>query len=143
MAIQATSRNIPVPTVWGPYCAAGPMTKMYFYEAAAIFLAWVSSGAPCVYSPHPAKAVKVDGITPMEAKFAVEIATAAAKLSREKANALVISLLEKYESRIETAPSGSRYQECYDASTGKPSESYLRLYDEVKEEMLAMGIPFD
>ena len=143
MAIQAASRNIPIPTMWAPYCAAGPMTKMYFYEAAAILLTFTTSGAPGVMQPHPAKAVKIDGITPMEAKFAAEIVHAAAKLDRAKANEIVIGLLEKYESDIENPPSGSRYQECFDPDTGKASEEYIRLYDEVKKELAQMGIPFD
>ena len=142
-AIQAASRNIPVPTLWANYCAAGPMTKMYYYEAAAIVLAWTTSGAPGVMQPHPAKAVKIDGITPMEARFTAEVGMAATKLDRQKANDIVLRLLEKYESQIETAPTGSRYQECYDAESGKPTEEYVRLYDEVKTELTGMGIPFD
>jgi methylamine--corrinoid protein Co-methyltransferase len=143
MAIQAASRNISVPTLWAPYAAAGPNTRMYFYETAAIFLAWIPSGAPGIMNPQPAKAVKVDGITPMEAKFATEMGMAATKLTREKTNEMVIRLLEKYEDQIETAPSGSRYQECYDPETGKPGEDYVRLYEEVKEELAKTSIPFD
>jgi methylamine--corrinoid protein Co-methyltransferase len=101
----------------------------------------VASGAPSVQTPHPAKAVKVDGITPLEAEFGVEMATAAAKLNREKANELVLGLLDKYESQIETAPSGSTYQECYDVTSGKPSDDYLRLYGEVGEELVTLGVP--
>jgi methylamine--corrinoid protein Co-methyltransferase len=49
--------------------------------------------------------------------------------------------LEKYESHIDEAPAGSTYQECYDVTTGKPGQEYLRLYDEVREELTRMGIP--
>ncbi len=138
---QAASRNIPMPTIWLGYIAGGPNTRMFFYESAAYLLCAVASGAPSVQTPHPAKAVKVDGITPLEAQFGVEMATAAAKLNRAQANELVLGLLEKYESQIETAPSGSTYQECYDATSGKPGDDYLRLYEGVKEELAAMGVP--
>ncbi len=140
---QAASRNIPMPVIWLGYMASGPNTKTYFYEAAAHLLTAVTSGAPSVQTPHPFRAVKIDGITPMEARFGVETGKAACKLTREKANELVLKLLEKYESQIETAPEGSRYQECYDVSTGKPDESYVRLYNAVKEELAGMGIPFE
>jgi hypothetical protein len=110
---QAASRNIPMPVIWLGYMASGP------------------------------KAVKIDGITPMEARFGVELGKAACQLNREKANDLVIRLLEKYESQIMNAQEGSRYQECYDLVTGKPSESYVRLYNEVIEELTGMGIPFE
>ena len=142
-AIQAVSRNIPIPTLWANYCEAGPMTKMYFYEAAAIVLTWTTSGAPGVMQPHPAKAVKVDGITPMEAKFTTEVGLAATKMKRSEANEIVLKLLAKYEDRIGSGPTGSRYQECYNPETGKPGEAYCRLYGEIKEELTAMGIQFD
>jgi hypothetical protein len=139
---QAASRFIPMPVIWLGYMAGGPNTKSYFYESAAYLLSAVTSGAPAVQTPHPAKAVKVDGITPMEAKFGVEMACAAAQLSREGAGELVNKLLEKYESGIATTSSGSTYQECYDGITGKPGDQYLRLTHEVKEELAEMGVPF-
>lgn len=141
-AIQASSRNIKVPVLWGPYCGAGPNTKMYMYEAAAIYLAWVTSGAPCVNQPHPAKAVKIDGITPMESRFCVEAGKAASQLTRERANELVIQLIRKYESDIPNPPEGDCYYECFNAETGKPNDDYVKLVNEVKEELTAMGIPF-
>lgn len=140
---QAASRNIPMPVIWLGYMAGGPNTKLYFYESAAYLLCAVTSGAPSVQTPHPAKAVKVDGITPVEAQFGVEMAKAAAQLSRERASELVNQLLEKYESQIPTASSGSAYQECFDVITGKPGEDYLNLLKDVKEEFVAMGIPFE
>jgi hypothetical protein len=139
---QAASRYIPMPVIWLGYMAGGPNTKSYFYESAAYLLCAVTSGAAAVQTPHPAKAVKIDGITPMEAKFGVEMASAAAELKREQASELVIQLLEKYESQIATAPSGSTYQECYEVTTGKPREDYVRLYNEMKEELAKMGVPF-
>jgi len=140
---QAASRNIPMPVIWLGYMAGGPNTKSYFYESAAYLLTAVTSGAPSVQTPHPAKAVKIDGITPMEARFGVDMAIAASKLNREQANELVIQLLEKYESQIETASTGSTYQECYNLTTGKPGDDYLQLFNEMKDELAGMGIPFE
>ncbi|NIS69180.1 MAG: monomethylamine:corrinoid methyltransferase, partial [Proteobacteria bacterium] len=110
---------------------------------AAFLLTSVPSGAAGVGIPHPAKGVKIDGSTPMEARFGIEIGKAGSRLNRDQANELVIGLLEKYEAQIENAPEGDRYQDCYNVETGKPSEGYVRLYDEVKEELTGMGIPFE
>ena len=140
---QAASRNIPMPVIWLGYMAAGPNTKMYFYESAAYLLSAVPCGAPSVQTPHPAKAVKIDGITPMEARFGVEMAIAASRLGREAANELVNQLLDKYENQIESAPPGDTFQDCFDVTTGRPGQGYLSLYDEVKDELADMGIPFD
>ncbi|MCK4899268.1 MAG: monomethylamine:corrinoid methyltransferase [Anaerolineales bacterium] len=137
---QAASRNIPMPVIWLGYMAAGPNTKMYFYESAACLLSAVASGAPSVQTPHPAKAVKIDGITPIEAMFGVEIAIAASKLDRGTANGLVKQLLEKYEDQIELAPTGDRYPDCYDVTTGRPGEDYIRLYEKIKDELSSIGL---
>ena len=79
----------------------------------------------------------------MEAKFATEMGIAGAKLDRSSANEIALRLLEKYESKIENPPSGSRHQECFDPDTDKPSEEYVRPHDEVKEKLSKMGVPFD
>ena len=142
-ACQAGSRNIPVPIHWACYLAAGSNTKMYYYEAAAYLLCAVTSGSASTGTPHPYRGVKVDGATPMDAKFGIELGKAACKLNRNQAREMVIRLLEKYEHRISEPPEGDRYQDCYDAVSGKPGERCVRLYDEVKEELGAMGILFE
>ena len=129
-----------MPVIWLGYMAAGPNTAMYFYESAAYLLAAVASGAPGVQTPHPAKATRIDGITPVEARFGVDAAIAAAKLTRQQASEIVNCMLEKYESDIEHAPAGSRYQECCDPHTGRPGEDYLRLLDEVKVDLAKSGL---
>lgn len=143
LSCQAASRNIPMPVIWDPYCAAGPNTKMYMYETAAYLLSVIPSGAAAFESSHPAKGVMVDGFTPMEARWNVEMGKAASKIKRPAANELVNRLLEKYESQLGNPPRGSRYQDCYEATTGKPKEDYVRLYSEVKEQLANMGIPLE
>jgi len=140
---QATSRNLPSPVIWLGYIGAGPNTRQYFYESAAHILTAVTSGAPSEQTPHPAKAVKVDGITPMEAIFAVETTKAASKLKRHQANEIVKKLLEKYEPNLSNPPEGNIYQEVYNIKTGKPNDEYIKLYDEVKEELFKIGIPYE
>ena len=142
MVGRATSRHMRYPDLANGYAAAGPCTRMYFYEAAAVNLCCVTSGYGGVETVHPAKAVVEDGITPMEARFCTEVAHAAAGMKTEQANEIVQQLLEKYEREIENAPQGKRYQECYDLKTGKPHEDYVRLYGEVKAELSKMGVPF-
>ncbi|HSR31516.1 MAG TPA: monomethylamine:corrinoid methyltransferase [Anaerolineae bacterium] len=141
VAGRATGRNTRYPAIGLGYSVAGPCTKMYFYEAAAVNLCCVASGYGGVQTVHPAKAVVEDGVTPLEALFNVEMAYAATGMRAERANELVLQLLERYEAQVEQAPQGMRYQECHDLPTGKPTEEYLRLYDEVKEELAGMGIP--
>jgi methylamine--corrinoid protein Co-methyltransferase len=136
---QAISRNIHYPVLSLGYMAAGPATKMYFYETAAYLLSAVSSGVS-IQMTHPAKAVVVDGVTPMEAMFNVEMAHAAARINRADANRIVSALLGKYEGNIDKAPRGKTYQECFDMKTHKPNPDYIALVEEVKGELRGMGV---
>lgn len=140
---RATSRNTGYPAIGLGYAAAGPCTKMYFYETVAVNLSCVTSGYAAVQTVHPAKAVIEDGVTPMEAMFNVETAKAVTGMKADKANEIAVKLLEKYEKDIDKAPSGKRYQECYDVSTRKPNDEYIRLYEEIKDEMVRLGITFE
>jgi len=139
---RAASRNTRYPAIALGFAAAGPCTKMYFYEAAATILSQVPSGYAGIQTPHPAKAVIDDAVTPMEAKFTVEFTRAVTGIKAHEANELANRLLEKYEDDIANAPRGNKYQECYDLVTRKPAGAYLRLYDEVVKEMTRLGISF-
>ncbi|MFH2076228.1 MAG: monomethylamine:corrinoid methyltransferase [Pseudomonadota bacterium] len=137
---RATSRNACYPAIALGYAAAGPCTEMYFYEAAAILATQVVAGYAGVQTPHPAKAVLEDGITPMEAGFTVAFAKAVSGIGSQQAGELVSRLLKKYETHIEHAPSGSRYAQCYDLKTRRPRETYVTLYNRVCEEIAGMGL---
>jgi methylamine--corrinoid protein Co-methyltransferase len=137
---RAMSRNTRYPSIGLAYAAAGPCTRMYFYESAAVNLCCVPSGYAGIQTVHPARAVMVDGVTPVEAQFNVELAQAAAGLEAGPANEVVNRLLEHYEDRIDEAPQGLRYRECHDLETGRPSDEYLRLVGEVTEELVRMGV---
>jgi len=139
---RAASRNTRYPAIALGFAAAGPCTKMYFYEAAATILSQVPSGYAGIQTPHPAKAVIDDGVTPMEAKFTAEFTKAVTGIKAQEANELANRLLEKYENDIGNAPQGKKYQECYDIKTREPSEAYIKLYEEVIEELTRMGIAF-
>jgi len=139
---RAASRNTRYPAIALAYASAGPATRMYFYEAAAANLCFVPSGYGGVQTVHPAKAVINDGVSPLEAQFCVQVAHAVTGMGADQASVLVNQLLEKYEKEIDKAPAGKRFQECYDPKTGGPSNDYLRLYEEIKDELTSLGIPF-
>jgi hypothetical protein len=124
----------------------GPATKTYFYEATAELLAVVTSGFAGFESCHPARGIVKDGITPTEPQFNADLADAIAKsgMQADSACELCNRLLEKYEAEIKMAPleiQGKTYSQLYDIKTHKRSEEYDRLYDEVVEELIRMGIP--
>ncbi|MCH8120105.1 MAG: monomethylamine:corrinoid methyltransferase [Planctomycetes bacterium] len=135
---QAISRNTRE-LVWSlGYIAAGPMTKQFFYETAAYLAAAVPSGVSA-QTTHPARAVLNDYVTPMEMLGSVEINQACVGMSRTQGNELAKELLEKYEDKLDDAPIGTKYQDCYDIETGLPCREYVELYGQVVEELRAMG----
>ena len=145
---RAVSRNTTYCVLANQYAVGGPATKIYFYEAAAELLAVVTSGFAGFESCHPARGVVKNGITPTEPQFNAELAYSIAQsgIKTDFANELCNRLLEKYEEEIKLASAGIQgktYPELYDVRTQRRSPEYDRLYDEVVEELIKMGVPFN
>ncbi len=138
---QAISRNTDLLSLHLNYTAAGPCTEMCLYEIAAQRLAAVSSGVS-IESVGVGKAKHEDYLTPMEPRFAAEVAHATVGMKREDANDIVKSLLPRYVDKVADPPLGFKYQECYDVRTGKPAKRSLEVYNEVKNELGDLGLEF-
>jgi hypothetical protein len=138
---QAISRNTNLLSIHLNYTAAGPCTEMCFREIAAQRLAAVASGVS-IESVGVAKARHEDYLTPIEPRFAAEVAHMAVGMKREDINEIVKALLPKYVNNIPNPPLGYKYQECYDIRTGKPSEKCLKIYNDAKRELEDLGLRF-
>lgn len=140
LSSQAIARNTNMPTLTLAYAAGGPMTKSFYYESAAFIAASISSGVS-IQTPHPARAVLSDYVTPLEMKTTTEMALACAGMTRKEANKVVKTLLPKYEDGLATAPAGKSYTECFDLASGKPKDEYLSFVGKIKKELSKAGIP--
>jgi hypothetical protein len=139
---QAITRNSTLPVVNVGYSAAGPMTKMLFYEHCAWVIASVVSGGS-VEVGASARGTALDYTSPMEPTLASEVAHAVAGMTRKEADKIVGALLEKYESQLREPPVGQKYQECCDVTSGKPKPEFLQLYREIRRELTEeFGIRF-
>ena len=116
------------------------MTKSFYYESAAFIAASIASGVS-MQTPHPAKAVLPDYVTPLEMKTTTEMALACMGMTRKEANQLVNTLLPKYEQGLATASVGKSYTECFDPETGKPKDEYLSFVEKIKKELSNAGMP--
>lgn len=137
---QAISRNTNIPTLALAYVAGGPMTESFYYESAAFIAASIASGVS-TQTPHPAKAVLGDYVTPMEMKTNTEVALACAGLTRKQANEIVKAILPKYEEGLSTASIGKSYTECFNLATGTPTEEHLAFVDNIKKTLSSLSIP--
>lgn len=136
---QAISRNTHLLSAHLNYTAAGPGTRMCFREIAAQRLAAVSSGVS-IESVGLGKAKHEDYLTPIEPRFAAEVANAVVGMKREEANEIVKELLSSYVKHIPSPPLGYSYQESYDIRTGKPLDKCLGVYNDAKKELEKLGL---
>jgi len=138
LSSQAISRNSDFPLLNLCYTASGPTTKMCFYETAAWVITSVVSGAS-IEVEGPA-ASTLDHLSPIEPRFATQVAHSVTGWKREDGNDIVKRLLSIYEDRIGKAPLGKKYQECFDVKSATPSQEYSALYEETRREMEDYGI---
>jgi len=141
VSAQAISRNSHFPFFVQSYVAAGPMTEMCLHETAAVVLNAVVSGASIEFG-GVRKAIEVDYFTPMEPRWASEIAHGVVGMSRLDGNEIVKKLLEKYEDNIPDAPKGKTYEECWNMKTKQPISEYRELYQKIKAELADLGVRF-
>lgn len=141
VSAQAISRNTHLPSLYISYTASGPCTDTCLYEIAAQISSIVASGAS-IEAAGIAKGKYEDRMTPMEPRFAAEVAHATAGMKLRDVNDIVKKLIPKYIDKMANPPLGLKFQECYDIETGKPSSKYLEIYGRVKRELEDLGIKF-
>ena len=122
------------------YPIAGPCTEMCLLETAAQAITDTASGRELLSGSAAAKGVVIDKTTGMEARIMGEaaIATAGAKIS--EVNDILENLVSSYEKNYAKAPSGKRFQECYDVRTVKPTDEYIKVYEGAKATLRSFGL---
>jgi methylamine---corrinoid protein Co-methyltransferase len=139
---QAFARNAPCIIVSDVYPKSGALTRELLYETAANAIAITVCGG------HLEGCGAADGNAPngtgLEARFMGEVGHAAARqgLSLVEANTLILKLLAKYE-HVFSLPGGNpgvSFDQAYDLETLRPRTAWQQMYEEVKDEVKAMGL---
>ncbi len=141
MVGQALSRNTHLLTATEAITAAGPCTEMCLYEVATNAIV----GSVCgihVNSASAAKSQSLDRESGMEAVIGCEVAHAATGMKRSNANELVKEIVSQYEKKLDNPPLGQTFQECYDLTTVQPSDEYVTIFKNVKNDLLNLGLKF-
>lgn len=140
---QALARNTHLLIGVSPFTAAGPCTDMVVYELAATVLSAVVSGlhlnpAAIARNKYPERS------SGMEARISAETGHLVARqgISRAEANETVKKILGEYESQLQDAPLGKRFDECYNLDSVRPTLEYLDLYDRCKEKLRGFGLDY-
>lgn len=140
LAFQAISRNTKMLTASLCKPASGPGTKTLLYECAAFILSGVVSGLTVPQASMTATGTNRCHCSGLESRFSAEVAHAAAGMSREQADEITKKLLAIYEEDLPAKPIGQPFQEVYDLKTLQPTSEWSGLYNEVKTELIEMGL---
>lgn len=142
LGVQALTRNsnLMVATLTGP--AGGPGTKTMLYENAAFTIAMTVSGISVMEASHSAAGGRIARHTSgLDAKICAEVVHAVAGMSRENANELVKQLIARYIGDLPNNPWGKTFEEVYDIENVEPTAEWQGIYDEVRSELIEMGVP--
>jgi methylamine--corrinoid protein Co-methyltransferase len=142
LAFQALAKNTDLLIASMNKPASGPGTKSILYENSALTIANVVSGLSVVESSMSASGVNVKHASGLDSKICGEVAHAAAGMDREQANEIVKKLAGLYEPVLKEKPIGKPFDEVYDVERIRPTAEWQGMYDEVKNELVHMGLSF-
>lgn len=129
LALQAMTRNTNFIMAGFTRPVAGPVVKDIFYEIAAVTVAQVVSGVSFTKAVHTATGRFPGHCTPIEARFAAQVTHAVTGMTRQDANPIVRSLVEKFKDSQKVINPGQPFDKAYNVETLKPSDEWQQLYD--------------
>jgi len=143
LGAQALTRNsnLMMATLAGP--AGGPGTKSIIYENAAFSLMALASGVSELLGSHSAGGAVPRHGSGLDPRICVEIARTMPGLTREHANELLSQIVPLYVDDLEKKPIGKPFEEVYDVENVEPTAEWQGIYDQVKGELIALGMPLD
>jgi len=112
---------------------------MSFYEATAVAIMYEAVRV-AFFPAAGSRTGAMDTGNGLFGRWVCEVADAVAGINLSNAYDLLNILVSKIDTT--QAPSGKKFQECYDLKTLSPSKEYLDLYNKVKREIEDLGIAF-
>jgi methylamine--corrinoid protein Co-methyltransferase len=143
LAFQALARNSHLMTNLTITPVGGPATKTLLYECVTFTLMSTLSGCSRLLGPRSATGSMIGHFSGLEARFTGELLRAACKLTRGQAEEVAQKAYTKYEADLPRKPYGKHFIDVYDIKTLKPKDEWLKMYEEVKNEVAGWGLSFD
>jgi len=139
---QAFAAQAPAIIVCDIWPKSGALTKELLYEVAANSIVVAVSGG------HLEGVGATDGAAPngtgLEVRLMGEVGKAVSRqgMGRGEANRIVLALLAKYEHIFDNPAGnpGKRFDLAYDMKTLEPVPEWDRMYREVRDELVALGV---
>jgi methylamine--corrinoid protein Co-methyltransferase len=140
---QSIARNTRFPIGQNVFLDARAGTYEILWEAAANAIVAISSGQHTGPGPSGITGGEdVDMISGVEVRMLGETSRAMRGINRRLANELVLYCLSKYEPTLGNPPKGKRMQELYDFARLKPKDEWVEMFEKVKAELRAQGMPY-
>jgi methylamine--corrinoid protein Co-methyltransferase len=143
LSFQALARNSHLLTNLTITAVGGPGTKTILYECVAFTVMNTVSGGSRILGPRTATGTVTGHFSGLEARFTGELLRAASKLNRGQAEEIVQKAYEKYEPDLNKRPYGKHFKDVYNLKTIQPTDEWLKMYEEVKNEAAGWGLSFD
>jgi methylamine--corrinoid protein Co-methyltransferase len=143
IAFQAIARNSHIMTRYTHTQVGGCGTKTLLYEIIASCAMIVRSGIARVQGPRPATGAIVGACSGLEARFQGELLDAFSKVDRVEADRIAQLAYDKYEDQLDKKPYGKPFWEVYDVEKVQPTEEWLNIYEEVRQEAIDWGLPIE
>ncbi len=137
---QAISRNTHLLLVGLINPVAGPCTNMILQEAAVNAINCAVSGCAVAIGIRSAGGRLRDYVTGLESKFTGEVCKTSCGMKRVDGNEVAKKLIQKYEGQLSSPPKGKPFTDCFDMKTLRPTEEWLKIYDNVWKELESLGV---
>ena len=140
VAFQGITRNtnLMLHACAGP--AGGPGTKTILRENAALSITAATSGASMIASSMSAGGIHARHASGLDSRICGEVIRSTGDMSREEANRIVRQLVDSYLEEIPQKPIGQPFEEVYNLDTIEPTPEWLGTYNEVKNELVKLGL---
>lgn len=113
----------------------------FIYEATVGLMINSASGASNTTGPRSAGGKYIDYITPVEAWWCGQVFKSCGAMKLEKVNELAKALIPKYENQLNNPPKGKSITECFNLQTLEPTLEYSKLYSDIEQELIDLGMP--
>jgi methylamine--corrinoid protein Co-methyltransferase len=114
------------------------------YENAAFVAATTVSGQSLMTSCHSASGGSIPRhASGLDSKICGEVTHAVRGMTRAEANEIVEQIIPLYVDDLEKKPIGKPFEEVYDIDKVEPTPEWQGMYDEVRDELIKMGLPLD
>jgi methylamine---corrinoid protein Co-methyltransferase len=144
LGVQGLTRNtnLLVDTLVGP--AGGPGTKTMLYENAAFVAATTVSGQSLMTSCHSGQGGSIPRhASGLDSKICGEVTRAVRGMTRAEADEIVKQIIPLYLDDLDKKPFGKPFEEVYDIDNVEPTPEWQGMYDEVRQELIDLGLPLD